>query len=84
MTHSVPIILEYIWLDGNSDLRSKYRTIYSDDDQIDIQKWNYDGSSTYQADTQNSEVILNPIAYYPNPFFNNSRSFLVLCEIHKI
>jgi len=80
MTNSVPIILEYIWLDGNGDLRSKYRTIYSDNDQIDIQKWNYDGSSTYQADTQNSEVVLNPIAYYPNPFFNNSRSFLVLCE----
>ena len=34
MTNSVPIILEYIWLDGKGELRSKYRTIYSDEELL--------------------------------------------------
>ena len=81
-----PVILEYVWLDGKSNLRSKYKTIYHNNTSIfninDIPKWNYDGSSTYQATTENSEIILNPIAFYKNPFFNNITSFLVLCDTY--
>jgi glutamine synthetase len=34
----------------------------------DLPEWNYDGSSTYQATTENSEVILKPVAYFRDPF----------------
>jgi len=77
------IILEYIWLDGNRELRSKYRTVYiNSQNDIDIEKWNYDGSSTYQAETDNSEVILNPVASYPNPFLPEGTAYLVLCDTY--
>ena len=45
--------------------------------------WNYDGSSTAQAEGLNSELKLKPVAVYYNPFSDNctlSSSFLVLCE----
>ena len=72
-------ILEYIWIDGKSKLRSKYKTFICDEISLhNIPIWNYDGSSTYQASTENSEIILQPIAFYKNPFLNDS--YLVLCE----
>lgn len=30
--------------------------------------WNYDGSSTYQALGENSDVYLYPVAIYKDPF----------------
>ena len=43
--------------------------------------WNYDGSSTAQAEGLNSELKLKPVAVYRNPFTNNCNiSYLVLCE----
>jgi glutamine synthetase len=76
------VILEYIWLDGKSNLRSKYRTVYPENGKIDIDLWNYDGSSTFQAETSNSEVTLNPVSYYSNPFFERGHSYLVLCDTY--
>ena len=77
----IPVILEYIWLDGKNNLRSKYKTVNVEDiNKIDFPKWNYDGSSTNQASTENSEIILNPIAAYKNPFIRDVCSFLVLCD----
>ncbi len=63
-------ILEYIWIDGTGlNLRSKTRTVhYEVKNLASIPEWNYDGSSSYQATTANSEVILKPVAYYPDPF----------------
>jgi glutamine synthetase len=81
-----PVILEYVWLDGHSNLRSKYKTHYVDDiniNTIHVPKWNYDGSSTYQAETSNSEIILNPVAIYKNPFIRDTLSMIVLCETLK-
>jgi glutamine synthetase len=34
--------------------------------------WNYDGSSTGQAETKSSDVILKPIAIYPHPLLQES------------
>lgn len=64
------IMAEYIWIDGSDvTLRSKSRTLRTKVNSInDIPEWNYDGSSCYQASTHNSEVILKPVAYYPDPF----------------
>ena len=66
-------IFEYVWLDAKSQLRSKIRV--SNDD--DPKRWNYDGSSTGQATGSDSEVILNPVATYPNPLLTG---VLVICE----
>lgn len=82
-------ILEYIWIDGHGNLRSKYRTVYPDFNLeeyshfIVADNWNYDGSSTYQADTHDSEIVLVPVAHYANPFFKSGRSFLILCDTYR-
>jgi len=74
------LILEYIWLDGKMNLRSKYKTIKIQDNDLNIDQWSYDGASTYQLEADDSEVILNPIAFYNNPFFEKGQALLVLCD----
>jgi len=75
---------EYIWIggSGNGDLRSKTKTIpelkeVKSLDQLPV--WNYDGSSTNQAPGRDSEVYLNPVSFYPDPF-RRGNNVLVLCE----
>ncbi len=73
---------EYIWLDGNSpaQLRSKVRVI----DLVEDQKppvWGFDGSSTLQAEGQNSDCVLFPAFVCKNPL--ETDSILVLCEVLK-
>lgn len=74
------LILEYVWLDGKMNLRSKYKTIKIQDNDLNIDQWIYDGKSTYQYESEDSEVILNPIAFYNNPFFEKGQALLVLCD----
>jgi glutamine synthetase len=50
-------LVEYVWLDGFGKLRSKMRVLETLES---IPKWNYDGSSTGQAEGNNSEITLNP------------------------
>ena len=60
---SVKIVAEYVWLDGNGELRSKAKTVEIDVNnktQNILPEWNYDGSSTGQASGINSEIILKP------------------------
>lgn len=86
MTGNEAVILEFIWIDGRGHLRSKYKTIYptitTKEDILDIEQWNYDGSSTFQAETSDSEIVLNPIKYCPNPFITDYKSYLVLCDTY--
>lgn len=85
----VVIIAEYVWIGGyDYDLRSKSLTIpwnkkESEITLKDLPIWNYDGSSTNQANGDNSEVLLAPVAIYNDPFRehkNNRFNILVLCE----
>lgn len=73
------MIIEYVWIDGKNNTRSKTRVLTKNDIKLsDIPEWNYDGSSTEQATTTQSEVIIKPVALYKSPFpFIN---YLVLCD----
>ena len=61
-------VIEYIWLDADNKFRSKIRVL-SIDERIDT-PWNYDGSSTNQATTKSSEIILKVVATFNHPFMN--------------
>lgn len=74
-------IVEYIWLDGENKTRSKTRVLKNIND---IPYWNYDGSSTGQVGSDgDTEIILNPIVLYKDPFFRDDRHYLVWCNSTK-
>lgn len=62
----------------------------NDENRVSVAKllpiWNYDGSSTGQATTDNSEVLLNPCCVFLDPFRSNKKNsyncFLVWCETY--
>jgi glutamine synthetase len=74
-------ILEYIWIGGNGELRSKTKVLNKKIHTInEVPIWNFDGSSTEQAEsTTNTEVILQPVKMYNNPFL---LGYLILCETY--
>lgn len=79
------ILLEYVWVDADDNTRSKIKIINWDQSvQIfninDVPEWNFDGSSTGQAEGKDSDVIIKPCAMYPNPFVNYIEGYLVMCD----
>ena len=44
-----------------------------------LEDWNYDGSSTEQADGKDSEVYLKPVALYKDPFRIDLEGYIVFC-----
>lgn len=82
-------VLEYIWIDAYGGLRSKTKVLNNNfAGSLDkIPEWNYDGSSTGQADgNSNTEVILKPCFICVDPLRNidNYSSYLVLCDTYDI
>ena len=84
LSPSTSYSLEYIWLDVNNKFRSKVKVITIkklksiDDLKQHLEMWNFDGSSTGQASTNESEVFLKPFRYFKNT--ENKSYFYVLCE----
>ena len=90
-------ILEYLWIGGRGELRSKIKVIneyYTYNDICDNSKiksyyrekfkWNYDGSSTEQANGDDSEITLNPVRIFYNPDnYDYANSFILLSIISK-
>lgn len=89
-------IAEYIWLDANKKFRSKTKVIYDlmDNNVYTYPQWDYDGSSTGQANGTSSEIVLVPVFVCDNPLLqysiksNNSNNVttrkLVLCETFHV
>lgn len=80
------IKLEYVWLDGYTpepNLRSKVKIV--DYEEIknclvlnNFPEWNFDGSSTKQAETGSSDCILKPVRHY---FVNHTSTIYIMCEV---
>jgi glutamine synthetase len=78
---------EYIWLDGavpTQQARSKARILNVPAEKLldasAYPQWGYDGSSTYQADGGDSDLILDPVRVVPDPI-RGAGNVLVLCEV---
>jgi len=76
--------LEYIWLDGYEpvpNLRGKTRVEEFEAFPAleELPMWNFDGSSTRQAEGHDSDRFLKPVAIYPDPTWENAA--LVMCEV---
>jgi glutamine synthetase len=76
--------LEYIWLDGYTpepNLRSKTKVLTSETEPEleSLPIWNFDGSSTNQAEGNYSDCLLKPVKLIRDPQRKNG--YLVLCEV---
>lgn len=88
------IIAEYLWIDGSKPtqkLRSKTKIVPANFDlsqesaelNLDLYPiWQFDGSSTSQADGDSSDCLLQPVRVYPDPI-RGLGSVLVLCEVNS-
>lgn len=78
------VLVEYIWIDGTGEgIRSKCKTMDKEPKKpSDCPVWNYDGSSTYQAEGSNSDMFLIPVAVFRDPF-RKGLNKLVMCEVMK-
>ncbi len=80
-------VLEYIWQDANGNFRSKTKvmpTVCWEDSIETTPLWNFDGSSTGQATTENSEVYLKPYFKCMDPLRTLSSqryAQLVFCDL---
>jgi glutamine synthetase len=92
---SNPVHLTYIWTDGDDNLRQKVKLMDLNENMKknlfafeNYPVWNFDGSSTGQSSTYDSEVLISPIKVYPNCLLqknddNSNRfrnSLIILCE----
>jgi len=82
--------VEYIWLDGakpTNKLRSKTRILeLAENHQAqadDFPEWGFDGSSTYQAPGDKSDLVLKPSRVVMDPI-RGPGHYLLLCEVFNI
>lgn len=75
----------YVWIDGTGEnVRCKDRVLEKIPVKAeDCPNWQYDGSSTYQAQGGNSDVSLVPRALYRDPFKSGDNDVIVLCDTYK-
>ncbi|KAL2649236.1 hypothetical protein R1flu_017364 [Riccia fluitans] len=81
---------EYIWMDGQegmkgirfNEMRSKTKVIPKPlmAGSTNFPEWSFDGSSTGQAEGNNSDCILKPVFSCPDPI-RGDHHVLVLCEV---
>lgn len=64
-----------IYCNSNTTMNTSYFS-------ADLPVWNFDGSSTGQADGHNSDTFLVPRAIYKDPF-RRGNHILVMCDTFK-
>ena len=80
------VYAEYLFLDGASptqEIRSKTRLIPCDSETIDLSffpEWSYDGSSTYQSEGKDSDLVLIPVNFCKD-VYRGGNAFIVMCEV---
>jgi glutamine synthetase len=79
---------EYIWIDGavpTRYMRSKTRVVKVGKNATakDFPEWNYDGSSTNQAEGDDSECMLRPVCVVKDPLRGGENDYLVMCEVYN-
>merc|ERR1719263_1276311 len=63
------VMAEYVWLDAHQVPRSKTKVLTARPTKVaDCPVWNFDGSSTEQAEGSNSEINIVPRALFDDPF----------------
>ena len=70
---------EYVWLDGYKPepfLRSKIKATAEEN----VPDWSFDGSSTQQAGTGDSDCLLLPVQRYESPL---ALDYIVLCQVQS-
>jgi len=76
-------IATYVWIDAGMELRSKSKVLESRVVKpADAPVWNFDGSSTEQAEGRNSDCWLQPVAIFDDPF-RLKPHVLVLCDVYN-
>lgn len=77
------IFATYVWIDASGiTLRCKDRVLDKVPYNLDmVPKWAFDGSSTGQAKTEDSDTILLPVAIYKDPIRKNPH-VIILCETY--
>jgi len=77
---------EYVWMDGHQPtekLRSKTKIVNEKINKVkELPIWGFDGSSTMQATGNNSDCMLKPINFIPEPI-RGGDNIIVLCEVYN-
>lgn len=73
-------LVEYVWIGGEQEVRCKTRVMNGEITTLEqLPIWNFDGSSTKQAEGHYSEVLIKPVALFADPFRKDHHK-MVLCE----
>ncbi len=77
---------QYIWLDGSEPtqkLRGKTRIVEKQVKSLDdLPDWGFDGSSTNQAEGGDSDCLLKPVYFMPDPT-RMGDGIIVMCEVYN-
>jgi len=78
------VLVTYVWIDGTGEnCRSKTMTVDFEPKQpSELPWWNFDGSSTGQAQGHNSDVFIRPCAIFRDPFLGGKNK-LVIADTFK-